>query len=194
MKYPVSSSLRHKGKALDLDATREVITLLGINGEPMGNLSWDFVIDQILAYRNPPTSRETRNEPRVTLTFRVNYKTPEGSIVYLRPGQSVPEEVPQTLRGTARSLYYGDTLLGRDTGVPQAYAQAIGTANVSSGDPVASVRMRCRCRRPGRLPNSPGSSTRARGRSIVCVRRTHLFNVKKNVYRIGNMPIRFRAA
>ena len=66
MKYPVSSSLRHKGKALDLDATREVITLLGINGEPMGILSWDFVIDQILAYRKPPTSRETRNEPRVT--------------------------------------------------------------------------------------------------------------------------------
>ena len=47
VKYPVSSSLRHKGKTLDLDANREVITLLGINGEPMGNLSWDFVIDQI---------------------------------------------------------------------------------------------------------------------------------------------------
>ena len=73
MKYPVSSSLRHKGKAFDLDAAREVITLLGINGEPMGNLSWDFVIDQILAYRKPQASRETRNEPRVTLTFRVKY-------------------------------------------------------------------------------------------------------------------------
>ena len=59
MKYPVSSSLRHKGKALDLDPTREVITLLGINSEPMGTLSWDFVIDQILAYRKPPASRET---------------------------------------------------------------------------------------------------------------------------------------
>ena len=78
MKYPVSSSLRHKGKAIDLDAAREVITLLGSNGEPMGNLSWDFVIDQILAYRKPPTSREPRNEPRVALTFRVKYKTPEG--------------------------------------------------------------------------------------------------------------------
>ena len=78
MKYPVSSSLRHKGKALDLDANREVITLLGSNGEPMGDLSWDFVIDQILAYRKPPASRETRNEPRATLTFRVKYTTPEG--------------------------------------------------------------------------------------------------------------------
>jgi uncharacterized protein (TIGR02266 family) len=82
----VSSSLRHKGKTLDLDATREVITLLGINGEPMGNLSWDFVIDQILAYRNPPASRETRNEPRVTLTFRVKYRTPEGQHFESRAG------------------------------------------------------------------------------------------------------------
>jgi uncharacterized protein (TIGR02266 family) len=63
-----------------------VITLLGINGEPMGNLSWDFVIDQILAYRNPPASRETRNEPRVTLTFRVKYKTPEGQHFESRAG------------------------------------------------------------------------------------------------------------
>jgi len=86
VKYPVSSSLRHKGKALDLDATREVITLLGINGEPMGNLSWDFIIDQILAYRNPPTSREARNEPRVALTFRVKYKTPEGQQCESRAG------------------------------------------------------------------------------------------------------------
>jgi len=78
VKYPVSSSLRHKGKALDLDANRELITLLGINGEPMGNLSWDFVIDQILAYRKPQASRETRNEPRATVTFRVKYITPEG--------------------------------------------------------------------------------------------------------------------
>jgi len=78
VKYPVSLSLRHKGKAIDLDPNHEVITLLGINGDPMGHLSWDFVIDQILAYRRPPASRETRNEPRVTLTFRVKYTVPEG--------------------------------------------------------------------------------------------------------------------
>jgi uncharacterized protein (TIGR02266 family) len=86
VKYPVSSSLRHKGKALELDATREVITLLGINGEPMGNLSWDFVIDQILAYRKPMASREARNEPRVTLTFRVKYTTPDGRQFESRAG------------------------------------------------------------------------------------------------------------
>jgi type IV pilus assembly protein PilZ len=86
VRYPVSSSLRHKGKALDLDVNRELITLLGINGEPMGNLSWDFVIDQILAYRKPQASRETRNEPRVTLTFRVKYTTPQGQLLESRAG------------------------------------------------------------------------------------------------------------
>ena len=86
MKYQVGSSLRHKGKTIEMDASREVITLLGINGEPMGNLSWDFVIDQILAYRKPPATRESRSEPRVALSFRVKYKTPEGQQYESRAG------------------------------------------------------------------------------------------------------------
>lgn len=86
MKYPVSSSLRHKGKVLEVDATREIVTLLGINGEPIGSLSWDFVIDQILAYRKPQVPKETRSEPRVSLSFRVRYKTPEGQHFDSRAG------------------------------------------------------------------------------------------------------------
>ena len=78
VKYPVSFSLRHRGKALELDAAREMVTLLGITGEPIGSLPWDFVIDQILAYRKPPIPKETRTEPRVSLSFRVKYKTPDG--------------------------------------------------------------------------------------------------------------------
>src|SRR5690349_9191870 len=69
-----------------MDASREIVTLLGINGEPMGNLSWDFVIDQILAYRKPPATRESRTEPRVNLSFRVKYKTPEGQQYESRAG------------------------------------------------------------------------------------------------------------
>lgn len=78
VKYPVASSQRHKGKTIDLDAAREVVTLLGINGEPLGSLSWDFVIDQILAYRTPHIPRDSRSEPRVSLSARVKYNTPEG--------------------------------------------------------------------------------------------------------------------
>ncbi|MBH0192954.1 MAG: hypothetical protein HP492_14600 [Nitrospira sp.] len=78
MKYPVASSLRHRGKALELDPAHEIVTLLGINGEPIGSLSWDFVIDQIMAYRKLPVQKEVRAEPRIPLTFRVRYNMPEG--------------------------------------------------------------------------------------------------------------------
>lgn len=86
MKYPVSSSLRHRGKVLELDAAREMVTLLGINGEPIGSLSWDFVIDQILAYRKLPVQKEVRSEPRISLAFRVRYNTPEGQRFESRAG------------------------------------------------------------------------------------------------------------
>lgn len=86
MKYPVSSSLRHRGKVLELDAEREIVTLRGINGEPIGGLSWDFVIDQILAYRKLPVQKEVRAEPRISLAFRVRYNTPEGQRFESRAG------------------------------------------------------------------------------------------------------------
>lgn len=86
MKYPVSSSLRHKGKVLELDVAREMVILLGINGEAIGSLSWDFVIDQILAYRKVSVQKEIRSEPRISLAFRVRYNTPEGPRFESRAG------------------------------------------------------------------------------------------------------------
>ena len=86
MKYPVSSSLRHRGKVLELDAAREMVNLLGINGESIGSLSWDFVIDQLLAYRKLPVQKEVRSEPRISLVFRVRYNTPEGQRFESRAG------------------------------------------------------------------------------------------------------------
>jgi type IV pilus assembly protein PilZ len=86
VKYPVTSSLRHRGKALEIDEARELVTLLGINGEPIGSLSWDFVIDQIMAYRKLPVQKEIRSEPRISLAFRVRYNTPEGQRFESRAG------------------------------------------------------------------------------------------------------------
>ncbi|MDH4327309.1 MAG: TIGR02266 family protein [Nitrospira sp.] len=86
MKYPIASSLRHRGKALELDESRELVTLLGINGEPIGSLSWDFVMDQIMAYRKLPAQKEVRSEPRISLAFRVRYNTPEGQRFESRAG------------------------------------------------------------------------------------------------------------
>ncbi|MCS6897717.1 MAG: TIGR02266 family protein [Nitrospira sp.] len=78
MRYSVASSLRHRGKALELDPAREMVILIGNDGEPIGSLSWDFVIDQIMACRKTPVPTETRSEPRVSITLRVRYRTPEG--------------------------------------------------------------------------------------------------------------------
>lgn len=86
MKYPVNSSLRHRGKVLELDAAHEMVTLFGLNGEPIGSLPWDFVIDQILAYRKPPAQKEIRSEPRVTLSFKIRYNTLEGRQFESRAG------------------------------------------------------------------------------------------------------------
>jgi uncharacterized protein (TIGR02266 family) len=69
-----------------MDETRELVTLLGINGEPIGSLSWDFVIDQIMAYRKLPVQKEIRSEPRISLAFRVRYNTPEGQRFESRAG------------------------------------------------------------------------------------------------------------
>jgi uncharacterized protein (TIGR02266 family) len=82
----VASSLRHRGKALELDTAREVVTLLGVNGEAIGSMPWDFVIDQIMAYRKLPVQKEVRSEPRISLAFRVRYHTPEGQHFESRAG------------------------------------------------------------------------------------------------------------
>jgi len=86
VKYPISLSLRHKGKVIELDAAREMVVLLGVNGDVIGNLSWDFVIDQILAYRKTSVPKEVRSEPRISLAFRVRYNSPEGPRFESRAG------------------------------------------------------------------------------------------------------------
>lgn len=86
VKFPVVSSSRHKGKTLEVDSAKEIITLVGINGEPMGSLAWDFLVDQILTHRKPQQSREARSEPRISLSIRVKYHTAEGTQVESRAG------------------------------------------------------------------------------------------------------------
>jgi uncharacterized protein (TIGR02266 family) len=86
VKYPVSLSLRHKGKVIEFDAEHERVVLLDSSGEVIGNLSWDFVIDQILAYRKVSVQKEVRSEPRISLAFRVRYNNPEGSRCESRAG------------------------------------------------------------------------------------------------------------
>ena len=86
MKFSVMSSSRHKGKTLEVDPSKEAITLVGIDGEALGSLAWDNIIDQILTYRRPQQPREARSEPRISLSLRVKYTTPEGHQFESRAG------------------------------------------------------------------------------------------------------------
>lgn len=86
VKYSILSSLRHKGKVLQMDVEREMVTLWGGNGDVIGSLSWDVVVDQVLAYRKGAVQKEVRVEPRISLTFLVRYNTPEGQQFESRAG------------------------------------------------------------------------------------------------------------
>ncbi len=78
MKLPVVVTKAHKGKALQLDSERETITLLGPQGESLGSVSWELVINQILRLREPKVGSELRGQPRISLLVKVRYSTPEG--------------------------------------------------------------------------------------------------------------------
>lgn len=82
----VPPNRRHSGKTLELDQAHEVLILRGSNGELIGSLSWDSIIDQILAYHESRPVLESRREPRVNLSLQVRYRTPDGQTFESRAG------------------------------------------------------------------------------------------------------------
>ncbi len=86
MKLPIVATRTHLGKSLALDCERETITLLGPAGEELGTLSWESLIDQLLTQTAPEPSQQTRSQARVTLSFHVRYRTPEGNASEGRAG------------------------------------------------------------------------------------------------------------
>jgi type IV pilus assembly protein PilZ len=81
MRLSVTVTQGHRGKFLEVDCEQETITLLGLEGQQMGTLPWESIIDQILALRPPKSSKsskEARTEPRVFLSVKVRYSTSEG--------------------------------------------------------------------------------------------------------------------
>ena len=78
MKLPVVTTRAHKGKALELDPQRETMSLLGTDGEPMGTVSWESVINYIRALGEKPRPVESRSQPRSNLSLSVRYYAPDG--------------------------------------------------------------------------------------------------------------------
>lgn len=79
MRLPVVATRAHLGKSLDVDCDRETITLIGPGGEELGTCSWESVINQLLAQSTDTHHQDSRSQARVTLSFKVRYRTPEGN-------------------------------------------------------------------------------------------------------------------
>ena len=78
MRLPVTASDNHQGKVLDVDTDQETITVWDINGELLGTVSWDSIIDWVRSSGEVDGARHVRAHPRAPLAVKVHYKTPEG--------------------------------------------------------------------------------------------------------------------
>jgi uncharacterized protein (TIGR02266 family) len=78
MKLSVTTTEGHKGKVLEMNAEQEVVALHSATGELLGILSWEAVIEQILASDDDARFAHARAHPRAPLAVKVRYTTPEG--------------------------------------------------------------------------------------------------------------------
>ncbi|MCX5729289.1 MAG: PilZ domain-containing protein [Nitrospirae bacterium] len=78
MKFPVTATEEHEGKVLEMNVDQEVVTLHSATGELLGALSWEAVIEQILASDDDARFAHARAHPRASLALKVRYTTPEG--------------------------------------------------------------------------------------------------------------------
>lgn len=84
MKLPVILTRAHQGKSLELDTKRETIALLGPDGQTLGMVSWEAIIDYITFSQQRSHPSEARLQPRVSLVVKVRYLAPDGAQVESR--------------------------------------------------------------------------------------------------------------
>lgn len=86
MRLPVITTLVHKGKALELDCERELITIRGQKGEKLGSVTWASIIEQARPLPDPDRWNDLRDEPRLSLVLKVRYTTSGGKTIESRAG------------------------------------------------------------------------------------------------------------
>jgi uncharacterized protein (TIGR02266 family) len=86
MRLPVITTIPHKGKALELDCEREVITVRGPKGEKLGSVTWGSIIEQAHSGADPERSSDLRGQPRLNLVLKVRYTTSGGKSMESRAG------------------------------------------------------------------------------------------------------------
>jgi type IV pilus assembly protein PilZ len=78
MKFPVTATHGHEGKTLEVDTNQEVISLHGQKGNLLGTVSWQEIIERIIASDDDTRFAHARAHPRAPLAVKVRYTTPEG--------------------------------------------------------------------------------------------------------------------
>ena len=78
MKYLVTTTPGHQGKALEIDPAREIISLHGVNDALLGAVSWGEVIERIVNTDEDVRFSHARAHARAPLAVKVKYTTPEG--------------------------------------------------------------------------------------------------------------------
>jgi len=77
MKFPVTETQHHVGKTLVVNTEDETILLHDQKGTLLGAVSWQEVIERILA-ADDSRFAHARAHPRAPLAVKVRYTTPEG--------------------------------------------------------------------------------------------------------------------
>jgi uncharacterized protein (TIGR02266 family) len=78
MKFPVTATDGHRDKILEIDPTREVISIHGVNGALIGGASWGDIIEHIVNTDEDVRFAHARAHARAPLAVKVKYTTPEG--------------------------------------------------------------------------------------------------------------------
>jgi uncharacterized protein (TIGR02266 family) len=78
VKLPILFTKEHEGSSLVVDRERETISLVGPEGESLGTVPWEAVIGCIRKANEKARTVEMRAHPRISLLFKVRYRTPEG--------------------------------------------------------------------------------------------------------------------
>ncbi len=78
MKLPVILTTAHKGKTLEIDPNREMVTVFGPAGDRLGTVSWDSVIEHILGSSQLTPPGDARVQSRLSFLLKVRYSAPTG--------------------------------------------------------------------------------------------------------------------
>ena len=78
MKFPICPGNSDSGRFLEFDCDRELVFLVGPDGDRLHALTWGAVAELIAATGRTRSGADGRRVPRAPLALRITYRTPDG--------------------------------------------------------------------------------------------------------------------